>query len=66
MIIGVPKEIKNDEKRVAVVPGGVATLTGRGHTVLVEKNAGLGSGFTNEDYEQAGATVVERPEQVFK
>ena len=66
MIIGVPKEIKNEEKRVAVVPGGVATLTGRGHTVLVEKNAGLGSGFTNEDYEQAGATVVERPEQVFK
>lgn len=65
MIIGVPKEIKSEEYRVAIVPGGVETLKGRGHTVLIEKDAGLGSGFTNEEYEQAGATVVEQPEQVF-
>ena len=65
MIIGVPKEIKSEEHRVAMVPGGVQTLRGRGHAVLVEKDAGAGSGFTNEEYEQAGATIAEGPDQVF-
>ena len=47
MIIGVPKEIKNREHRVGLVPGGVRALVGDGHKVLLEKNAGLGSGITD-------------------
>ncbi|MBN3553734.1 alanine dehydrogenase [Fictibacillus nanhaiensis] len=58
MIIGVPAEIKNNENRVAITPSGVITLTAAGHTVLVENNAGVGSGFTNEDYAAAGAEIV--------
>ncbi|MGA4835382.1 alanine dehydrogenase [Bacillus velezensis] len=59
MIIGVPKEIKNNENRVALTPGGVSQLIGNGHRVLVESGAGLGSGFTNEDYVSAGAEILE-------
>ena len=58
MIIGVPAEIKNNENRVAITPSGVVTLTASGHKVLVENNAGVGSGFTNEDYVAAGAEIV--------
>ncbi len=58
MKIGVPKEIKNNENRVAVTPAGVMQFVSHGHQVLVEKNAGLGSGFTNEEYIQAGAQMV--------
>lgn len=58
MIIGVPAEIKNNENRVAITPSGVITLTAAGHKVLVENNAGVGSGFTNEDYAAAGAEIV--------
>ena len=58
MIIGVPKEIKNRENRVGLVPAGVRALTARGHRVLVEKNAGVGSGITDEAYQKAGATLV--------
>lgn len=58
MIIGIPAEIKNNENRVAITPSGVITLTAAGHKVLVEKNAGVGSGFTNEDYAAAGAEIV--------
>ncbi|MBD7965813.1 alanine dehydrogenase [Fictibacillus norfolkensis] len=58
MIIGVPAEIKNNENRVAITPSGVITLTAAGHKVLVENNAGVGSGFTNEDYSAAGAEIV--------
>ncbi len=58
MIVGVPKEIKSWENRVAMTPGGVEALVRRGHTVLVEKGAGLGSGLTDEEYSSAGAKLV--------
>ena len=59
MRIGIPKEIKNNENRIAVTPSGVSTLVGHRHEVLIEQDAGIGSGFTNEDYERAGARIVE-------
>ncbi len=59
MLIGVPKEIKNNENRVALTPAGVMAFIQNGHSVLVETNAGIGSGFTNEDYTNAGAELVE-------
>ena len=65
MIIGVPKEIKNNENRVALTPAGVVSFLNSGHTVLVEKDAGLGSGFTNDDYAKAGATIVESASKVW-
>ena len=58
MLIGIPKEIKNNENRVALTPAGVHSLVGRGHRVLVETNAGLGSGFADADYEKQGAEIV--------
>ncbi len=58
MIIGVPKEIKNNENRVALTPAGVISFANAGHKVLVEKDAGIGSGFTNEDYTAAGAEIL--------
>ena len=61
MIIGVPKEIKPDEYRVAMLPVGVEELTRAGHRVLVEHNAGLGSGLGNAEYEQSGAELVATP-----
>ncbi len=57
MIIGVPKEIKNNENRVAVTPAGVTELTKAGHTVYVQKTAGEGSGFSDEEYISAGASI---------
>ena len=65
MIIGVLKEIKADENRVALSPGGVEFLRQNGHLVLVEKNAGKPSGFNDGLYEKAGAEIVKRPESVF-
>ncbi|XPV76080.1 MAG: alanine dehydrogenase [Desulfovibrio sp.] len=62
MIIGVPKEIKTLENRIAMTPGGVETMVRRGHTVLVEKDGGLGSGLTNEEYIEAGAKMVSAEE----
>src|SRR6059058_892883 len=61
MIVGVPREIKTAENRVALVPAGVESLVGDGHTVLVEQGAGLGSGFPDDAYRAAGATLVPRP-----
>jgi alanine dehydrogenase len=58
MIIGVPKEIKADENRVGIVPAGVQALTGHGHTVLIQDQAGIGSGISNQMYEAAGARIV--------
>ena len=58
MIIGVPKEIKNNENRVGITPAGVKALVNAGHTVLVEQSAGIGSGITDTDYIQAGAQIV--------
>ncbi|MCV9886879.1 alanine dehydrogenase [Metabacillus halosaccharovorans] len=65
MIIGVPKEIKNNENRVALTPGGVTQLVAFGHRVLIEDQAGVGSGFENEDYKQAGAEIVDNAEKVW-
>lgn len=59
MIIGVPKELKNNENRVALTPGGVTQLVAFGHRVLIENQAGVGSGFENEDYVLAGAEIVD-------
>jgi len=65
MIIGVPKEIKNNENRVALTPAGLMSFIKEGHKVLVEKDAGAGSGFTNQDYMDAGAEIVENPKDVW-
>lgn len=58
MIIGIPKEIKTNENRVAMTPAGVLELTKRGHQVFVQSTAGLGSGFTDETYKEAGAAIL--------
>jgi alanine dehydrogenase len=65
MFIGVPKEIKNNENRVALTPAGVVSFLSSGHTVLMEKDAGIGSGFTNDDYAKAGAEIIDSAEQVW-
>src|SRR4051812_23415665 len=65
MIIGVPKEIKEQEQRVALLPSGTIQLTKHGHSVLVETNAGFGSGYPDEDYVKAGAEIVEKATEVF-
>ncbi|MBI2651975.1 alanine dehydrogenase, partial [Candidatus Woesearchaeota archaeon] len=59
MIIGIPKEIKDKENRVALTPEGAKKLTSNGHDVLVERNAGLGSGFNDEEYSKNGAAIVD-------
>lgn len=66
MIIGIPKEIKEAEYRVACVPAGVAAFVAAGHTVMVEKDAGTGSGISDEDYQQAGATICASAENVWR
>jgi len=58
MIIGIPKEIKNNENRVAITPAGVTAFVQNGHEVLIETNAGLGSGFTDADYQAVGGRIV--------
>ena len=58
MRIGVPKEIKDNEYRVGLIPSVVRELTERGHQVLVENDAGTGAGFSDADYRDAGATIV--------
>lgn len=65
MIIGVPKEIKNNENRVSVTPAGVKELVAHGHTVYVQSTAGDGSGFSDGDYEKAGAKLLPRIEDVY-
>lgn len=65
MIIGVPKEVKSDEYRVALLPSGAEDLVSDGHQVLVENDAGCGSGIANEEYVAAGAEIVESAEDVF-
>jgi alanine dehydrogenase len=65
MIIGIPKEIKQQENRVSLLPSAAHQLTRRGHTVLVQKNAGVGSGYPDEDYLEAGAKIAETAEEVF-
>jgi len=65
MIVGVPKEIKTQEYRVSMVPAGVRTLTDRGHKVLVEKGAGEGSGIPDGEYSEAGAEIVNKPQELY-
>ncbi len=65
MKIGIPKEIKNNENRVAITPAGVAELIRYGHEVYVQETAGLGSGFANEDYLDAGAKLLPTIEDVY-
>jgi len=65
MIIGVPKEIKNNENRVAVTPAGVSEFVRHGHTVYVQSTAGEGSGFSNEEYVEAGAQLLPTIEEVY-
>src|ERR1700720_1930926 len=66
MIIGVPKEIKEQEQRVGLLPAAAEQLKRRGHSVVVQKNAGLGTGYPDEDYVKAGAEIVDSAEEVFK
>ncbi len=65
MIVGVPKEVKGDEYRVALLPVGVEELTRAGHQVLVEAMAGIGSGLADHDYLRHGAEMVAEPDQIF-
>ncbi|KAA5544815.1 alanine dehydrogenase [Adhaeribacter rhizoryzae] len=65
MIIGLPKEIKNNENRVALTPSGVSELKKYGHTIYVQASAGLGSGFKDTEYEAAGATILPAIEAVY-
>ena len=65
MLIGVPKEIKNHEYRVGMVPASVRELIHNGHSVIVETNAGAGIGFTDQDYQDVGATIEATPASIF-
>lgn len=65
MIIGIPKEIKNNENRVAITPAGVEVLTRTGHKVIIQDGAGHGSGISNNEYVSAGAGILMQAEEVF-
>ena len=65
MLIGVPKEIKTNENRVALVPAGAEALIGQGHKVFIEKGAGLGSGFTDAEYKKVGAKILPTSDAVW-
>ena len=66
MIVGILKEIKAEENRVCMTPAGVEVMRQNGHEVLVEKNAGMGSGFDNTAYKSSGADVINTPQEIFK
>jgi alanine dehydrogenase len=66
MIVGILKEIKTEENRVCMTPAGVEIMRQNGHTVIVEKNAGRGSGFNNKVYSDAGAEIIDTPKEIFK
>src|ERR1035437_291420 len=65
MLIGAPKEIKDNEFRVGLTPATVAELTHRGHEVIIEKSAGIGSGLADDEYRNAGAKIVDTPQEIF-
>ena len=65
MIVGIPKEIKENENRVSVLPSGVMSFIEAGHEVYVERSAGVGSGFTDEEYINAGAVMLDKPAEIF-
>ena len=66
MIIGVPKEIKNNENRIALTPGGALELTKKGHEVYIQKDGGLGSGFSNQMYKDCGAKILDTIEDIYQ
>lgn len=66
MVIGVPGERKEQEYRVALTPAGAGILSRNGHTVLIERNAGLGSGISDNEYREKGAIIVTSPEEIYK
>ena len=66
MIIGILKEIKTEENRISMTPAGVEVMIQNGHTLLVEKEGGKGSGFLYEDYKKAGADIVATPQEIFE
>lgn len=66
MIIGILKEIKPNEYRVAAIPATVSEIVSRGHQVLVQKDAGVGSGYSDAEYEAAGAAILDTAEEVYK
>jgi alanine dehydrogenase len=65
MKVGILKEIKSQENRVSMTPAGVEQMVFHGHTVMVEKDAGLGSGFSNEEYSKVGAQIINAPQEIF-
>ena len=65
MIVGILKEIKVAEKRVCMTPAGVSVMVQNGHEILVEKDAGLGSGYEDALYIEAGATIVDTPADIY-
>lgn len=65
MLVGIPKEIKNNENRVGMTPGSVHELVRFGHQVIVQKDAGLGINLTNEDYQRAGAIIIDEAAEIF-
>nr|WP_204617176.1 alanine dehydrogenase [Desulforadius tongensis] len=65
MIIGVPKEIKDNENRVAITPAGVQAMVNHGHEVFIQKDAGVGSGINDEDYIAVGAKILDTPKEIF-
>ncbi len=66
MIIGIPKELKNNENRVAITPAGVIAFRNAGHKVIVEKNAGIKSGISNDDFERAGAIIASGNKEIYQ
>ncbi|MGB6069322.1 MAG: alanine dehydrogenase, partial [Rhodococcus sp. (in: high G+C Gram-positive bacteria)] len=66
MKIGIPREIKNHEYRVAITPAGVHELVSRGHEVIIETEAGAGSSFTDTDYKAAGAQILTDVDEVWE
>ena len=66
MIVGILKEIKPEESRVSMTPSGVEVMSGNGHTVLVERSAGVESGFDDKAYEAAGAKIIGTPEKIYE
>ncbi|HCY83857.1 MAG TPA: alanine dehydrogenase, partial [Desulfobacteraceae bacterium] len=65
MIVGILKEIKPQENRVCMTPAGVDQMVAKGHTVYVEKSAGVGSGFDDQMYIDAGAKILDTPKEVY-
>jgi alanine dehydrogenase len=66
MIVGVPREIKEQEQRVGLLPSAAEQLKRRGHSIIVQKNAGVGSLYSDEEYKKAGAEIIDSAEEVFK